>query len=82
MLKIKDGVDLKELEKYGFKRVIDPKGNPMERWWTDKEPGKYIIVTNDDIAYNRKLSSADWEANKNLETLYDLIKADLVEKVE
>lgn len=69
MLKIKDNVDLKELEKFGFKK--------------DKNIYYYknifdIIVLM--IFDNRKISNPT-DDNGNL-LLYDLIKADLVEKVE
>lgn len=76
MLKIKDNVDLKELEKYGFKRNNNfPDGWAMVKTY---KKGKYyqedIYVWND-----RKVQV---DAIDILDTLYDLIKADLVEKVE
>ena len=69
MLKIKDNVDLKELEKFGFKK--------------DKNIYYYknvfgVIVLR--IFDNRKISNPT-DDNGNV-LLYDLIKADLVEKVD
>lgn len=34
MLKIKDNIDLKELEKFGFKKIYAFRGNPMSRFNT------------------------------------------------
>jgi len=76
MLKIKDNVDLKELEKFGFKEdiIVDEKC--------------YIKEFNLGINYRETIII--WEKDKNiqvnanniLDTLYDLIQANLVEKVE
>ena len=76
MLKIKDNVDLKELEKYGFKK----NSNFTDGWAMDKtyKKGRYyqedIYVWND-----RKIQVNAIELN---DTIYDLIKAGLVEKVD
>ena len=75
MLKIKDNVDLKELEKFGFKRNSNfPDGWAMVKTYKN---GSYyqedIYVWND-----RKIQV---NAIIILDTLYDLIKTDLVEKV-
>ena len=79
MLRIKKEIDLKELEKFGFIKY------------------KSIIVENRESKYSATLwvnieskeISADYPVYYNFEdeesylnTLYDLIKADLVEKVE
>ena len=69
MLKIRDNVDLKKLEKFGFKK--------------DKNIYYYknvfgVIVLR--IFDNRKISNPT-DDNGNV-LLYDLIKADLVEKVD
>lgn len=69
MLKIKDNVDLKELEKFGFKK--------------DKNIYYYKNVFNVIVLRvfdNRKISNPT-DDNGNV-LLYDLIKADLVEKVK
>jgi hypothetical protein len=69
MLKIKDDVDLKELEKFGFYKTS----------WHDS-----MSACNGDInlaTFSRKL----YIYNSNTEVLnklYDLIQANLVEKVE
>ena len=77
MLKIKDNVDLKELEKYGFK-----KGGVYYRQIFNYEyyevkidielDRKYIIIQNDYYDSNYACYIPD--------IIYDLIKADLVEK--
>lgn len=69
MLKIKDNVDLKELEKFGFIKA--------------KNIYYYKNVFNVSVLMvfdNRKISNPT-DDNGNV-ILYDLIKADLVEKVE
>ena len=76
MLKLKDSVDLNALEKYGFKKNSNfPEGWAMVKTY---KKGRYyqedIYVWND-----RKIQV---NAIYILNTLYDLIKADLVEKVE
>lgn len=84
MLKIKDNVDLKELEKYGFE---------LDKWGEYKKEicggrrgqGFELIVFNGE---NRTISGfaygADGDGEEDYidDTLYDLIKADLVEKVD
>lgn len=76
MLKIKDNVDLKELEKYGFKRKYYNGTKNLVLEHEINEPRKY-----QDIVFelpSRKLGFCNWGSD----VLYDLIKADLVEKVE
>ena len=96
MLKIKDNVDLKELEKYGF--ITEKCGNG-ENTFYDKtkeyEKYDYGFLINDyndennrtigyyfnnleDVVY-QDINHLD---THSLDTLYDLIKADLVEKVD
>ena len=76
MLKIKDDVDLKELVKFGFTEIeyLDGKVTELSNGTTnielydsiyDKWNTRQIFV----------IGSAD------LDTVYDLIKADLVEKI-
>lgn len=75
MLKIKDDVDLGELEKFGFEKF--PNGYFKKA---------YLINDNDDkVCYSInnkriiKITRLDGELDN---TLYDLIQAGLVEKVE
>ena len=83
MLKIKDNVDLKELEKYGFKYEKMIYGR--ERYY---EPITCIDVTikNTTKATSLKLRQVIVNAysieHEAIELLYDLIKDGLVEKVE
>ena len=74
MLKIRDEIDLKELEKYGFE---------YEEGIIIKEDGSYCkyataINKNDRTIrpYYAGFSYYDYEV------IYDLIKADLVEKID
>lgn len=72
MLKIKDNVDLKELEKFGFNVVDD------DYIWNEEAN---ISIDR----YSRKIyvyGEDDKEDYQDLGVLYDLIKADLVEKVD
>ena len=73
MLKIKDNVDLKELEKYGFD-LEQTKDKDDLIWGFDSNLLFYkdsrIII----LPWNKQ--------DKALNTLYDLIQTGLVEKVE
>ena len=72
MLKIKDDVDLKELEKFGFRN---------EQGYLQKDMLWITYYINKDI---RMLEIEMFMAGKEIvldNTMYDLIKAGLVEKV-
>lgn len=74
MLKIKDNVDLKELEKFGF---------DLELNITDAYDQIYCFDSRlmfDKI--DKNIIIPMFNEGTALDTLYDLIKADLVEKVE
>lgn len=73
MLKIKDNIDLKELEKYGFRL------NGMLSY--TKRIGGITVVCSTILNKCRELYLFR-ETGEDLNTLYDLIKANLVEKVE
>lgn len=75
MLKIKDNVDLKDLGNYGFKL------NDEEEY--EIRIKKNNILTIIVIEYERTIyvQSIGYVVQE-LDVLYDLIKADLVEKVE
>lgn len=94
MLKIKDNIDLKELEKYGFKKhkrddkdVIVSKW-VMERYYEERSnsyslnPMPIINITGTLGGYKRVdlLLRCGFE-QMTLDILYDLIQAGLVEKV-
>ena len=98
MLKIKDNVDIKELEKYGFEDSEISTLFPLEYWSVDHFDNTYFIF----IASGRRgqdyyllidkkskiLSiyatkpDGDGTCGEISDVIYDLIKADLVEKVE
>lgn len=80
MLKIKDDVDLKKLEKFGFRNVI--LGSGEEILYKPKKGEKDVI----EIEINKENRSIELSQLHDLfytheDTLYDLIKANLVEKV-
>ena len=89
MLKIKDNVDLKELEKFGFKYQFgrylinaDDKERNKRLFGICKHKDFIFLTCYDD---NNELT-LDFQDMKdyygvNLDVIYDLIKADLVEKV-
>ena len=70
MLKLKDNVDLKELEKFGFK--LNHRGQ-YEKKHTVVFKNKKIKGKSGDKGHSKLYTAYE---------LYDLIKADLVEKVE
>jgi hypothetical protein len=75
MLKIKDNVDLKELEKFGFWQ--------WENTWGTYTIDKQIATTEEaDLFLYEYDRIINFEENSNLNVLYDLIKADLVEKID
>lgn len=82
MLKIKDNVDLKELEKFEFKYDED-----MKYWYKHciGTFNKFIVFTENDIDIFKGqiifYNDSAFNTTLYLDTLYDLIKADLVEKV-
>ena len=75
MLKIKDNVDLKELEKrYGLYK---------ERIMDDYDFNLYfdLVYDRDGVFISQNTNEIYGRDNDTLDLLYDLIKADLVEKV-
>lgn len=75
MLKIKDNIDLKELENFGFKLNDDEE----YQLTIEKNNCRTIcVVENDRTIYIQSIGYVVQE----LDVLYDLIKADLVEKVD
>ena len=94
MLKIKDNVDLKELEKFGFeysKHIINTYDKEINYYpLGDSVPccRYYLTVNEENRHIYNSIYGLTWQGktdNYNIEfldTLYDLIKADLVEKVE
>lgn len=81
MLKIKNNVDLKELEKFGFieddEYILDGKSTRLisSDNWIEIE----LYDELEDKWNSRKIYSL---SSGYLDSIYDLIKADLVEKVK
>lgn len=87
MLKIKDNVDLKELEKFGFEVI----GNFAKKIFYEKygsftcQDDTWLVVEYRQIWFienGAKESNERYFGNPQFDTLYDLIKADMVEKIE
>ena len=76
MLKLKDSVDLNVLEKYGFKK----NSNFPDGWSMVKTYKKGRCYQEDIYVWNDRTIQVN--AIKLNDTIYDLIKADLVVKVE
>lgn len=77
-LKIKENVDLKELEKFGFVEENNKFIKMQDRFGVDE--GLIIDKKTRKLDWNtyEDLIDLDWLLN----AVFDLIKADLVEKVE
>ena len=76
MLKIKDSVDLKELEKFGFSYTEGEDYHIYnDSMIIDIGDKKELNIRCDDYFY-------DTDINECIEWVYDLIQAGLVEKVE
>lgn len=80
MLKIKDNVDLKELEKFGF-RLKYNENNGLPFYYEKEFIG--LNRRSDITIYikDKELNIYIEETKEVIETLYDLIQAGLVEKV-
>ena len=79
MLKIKDNVDLKELEKYGF-RFIDSTGR--YEYYNRAYTIIYIKSWNREISIEYLTNAIDSYEHKLEPVIYDLIKDGLVVKVD
>lgn len=84
MLKIKDSVDLKELEKFG----ITTSRYKISKYNFNTKRVKAIFTNEDSVSCltisdKKSIDLNDYYDNDiNLDILYDLIKADMIEKVE
>lgn len=79
-LRIKDNVDLKELERFGFRKSYSC--FKYEYDYTILTIVDYQILIYKDRTIKVTQSSMYQVDNRLLDTLYDLIQAGLVEKVE
>ena len=77
MLKIKDNIDLKELEKFGFKEGEEYYGFNINKY----DIGLIIGKTYREIQIVSGMYADDENGEKVEPMLYDLIMAGLVEKV-
>lgn len=81
MLKIKDNVDLKELEKFGFNLIG---GVYYKTIYEGRRGQDFELIIYNDKFINGYSNGADGDGEANYidDTLYDLIKADLVVKID
>ena len=85
MLKIKDNVDLKELEKFGFKpNALDDNYSGYYKMAGNTD--NYTFIDDYHFENNKRIGilieDGQVYLGETLNDLYDLIKADLVEKVD
>lgn len=84
MLKIKNSVDLKELKKFGFLKETNK--NRYSKLIFSKNSNDYYIFIKSNRNIDLRHYSNDYSKLNDMtyyaDTLYDLIKADMVEKVE
>lgn len=93
-LRIKDSIDLKELEKFGFKAKYDEDSGKVCAYQKkcEKDVGGLLITITETTSLIRIYrafieKNIEWRINKyndcfDIDTLYDLIQAGLVEKVK
>lgn len=93
MLKIKDEVDLKELEKFGFKPKYNEDNGSIVAWERYRYKKRYedIRITKHEKVrtfriFRTPTKKIEWRINPydtyfDIDLIYDLIKAGLVEKV-
>ena len=79
MLKIKDNVDLKELEKFGFKHQKLIYFKDIVRQCCNLRENKKIYI--DEQSRNISIGIGLFNTDIELDIIYDLIQAGLVEKV-
>lgn len=86
MLKIKNNVDLSILENYGFE-YCEENYTGEGKWHYYEKQGFYITKLDEDYPQNERVINTEHSRfggfdDDDIDTIYDLIKADLVEKVE
>ena len=80
MLKIKDNVDLKELEKFGFMKAIMYARGTQEAYVLNVTFGRIVVFEDKEIYLDPVEDCVRY--SDELCVVYDLIQAGLVEKVE
>lgn len=80
-LKIKDDVDLKELEKYGFTHNEYYDGGLHDVYYANGDYGRILIFVKGRVIYFEQIIDFARHSTE-LVILYNLIENDLIEKVE
>lgn len=80
MLKIKDNIDFETLKKYGFKKVYDIDTGELDHYVYEYNQWHYIWIIPD----TKMIDVYDSEdlGQQAIEKFYDLMKDNLVDKVE
>ena len=79
MLKIKDNIDLKELEKFGFNYIPEQKKNIWEHYsYTEEDENNVYPMLRCYVYCKDRIIGVH---TNELDILFDLIQAGLVEKV-
>ena len=82
MLKIKDNVDLKELEKFGFKFVKVKRVDEFDYYYEIEQSDETLTVFVKDKSIWTCSNNFAGYTDTIFDVLFDLIQAGLVEKVE
>lgn len=88
MLKIKDNIDLKELEKFGFIELKSSDGSESFGWKIETVDNEKDDITSEIYVYPedscyRRMLLADCDSESVLiDKLFDLIQAGLIEKIQ
>lgn len=83
MLKIKDNVDLKELEKFEFEKVNISWGICTPNWYEKSDNGGVIRIREDKDKTIEFVSCLQEDTPTEMpDAIFDLIQAGFVEKVE
>lgn len=79
MLKLKDGITLEQLEKFGFEIPEEGKFKSYVKWVCNLCSNEYVVVYKGDHEINCYTNG--WKCAAQ-EVLFDLIQAGLVEKIQ
>ena len=83
-LRIKDNIDLKELEKFGFDTRASYAVNGVEMDFTDRWIDDHygMIVGFGWVVWDSTREITIWDHDANLDIIFELVNAGLVEKVD
>ena len=84
MLKIKDNVNLKDLEKFGFDTRASSEVNGFDMDFSDRwiDDNFGMIHGHGFVIWDSTREITIWDHDANLDVIFELVSAGLVEKVE